>query len=352
MAVDHPQAIQIFTNDKFKSPPFPEFRLFGVRQRIYPVAARDGSGRDVLADILRKDRVYASGFRHDYAGAADLHSLVLDFGKSAARDNLAVLLLDGWVDWADGSTFLGASQRPGGGLVFPYLQVKDDGGRWRTVVEDMGIPSGKPKTIAIDLTGKFLSASREIRIVTNLCLYWDEIFLSEDASQPHVRLTPLDADSAGLRLRGFSATTIHPQREQPELFEYARWTPETMWNQTPGSYTRYGDVRELALAPDDRFVIMGSGDELRLQFSARGLPALPSGWRRDFLLLVDGWAKDGDANTAYSQSVEPLPFHGMSRYPYPLQEHYPDDPLHRSYRKEYNTRPAIRFLQPLTAGFR
>ena len=38
-----------------------------------------------------------------------MHHLDLDFGK-AAPDNRAVLILNGWVDWADGSTFLAASQ--------------------------------------------------------------------------------------------------------------------------------------------------------------------------------------------------------------------------------------------------
>ncbi len=46
------------------------------------------------------------------------------------------------------------------------------------------MPDGKPKTIAVDLTGKFLSATREVRIVTNLCVYWDEIFLSESSGAP------------------------------------------------------------------------------------------------------------------------------------------------------------------------
>ena len=31
--------------------------------------------------------------------------------------------------------------------------------------------------------GQVPSASREVRIVTNLCVYWDEIFLSEDAAR-------------------------------------------------------------------------------------------------------------------------------------------------------------------------
>ena len=216
LAVDHAAGTEIFTNEKFKSPPFPEFRLFGVNRRVFPVAARDDKGRDMLPALLRQDRVYAGGFRHDSAGVAELHALTLDFGPHAAPGNKAVLLLEGWVDWADGSTFYGTSQAAGSALVFPYLQVKDAAGNWKTVVEDMGIPAGKPKTIAVDLTGRFLSASREIRIVTNLCLYWDQIFLSEDAAAPPVRLTQIDARSAEVRLRGFSRPTIDPRRDSPK----------------------------------------------------------------------------------------------------------------------------------------
>ena len=47
------------------------------------------------------------------------------------------------------------------------------------------------------------------------------------------------------------------------------------------------------------------------------------GWARDFLLLVDGWAKDRDANTAHGQSTEPLPFHAMSQFPYGANEQFP-----------------------------
>jgi len=119
-----------------------------------------------------------------------------------------------------------------------------------------------------------------------------------------------------------------------------------MWNPTPGMYTRYGDVRPLISELDDRLAILGSGDELRLLFPAGRLAALPPGWKRDFLLFVDGWAKDGDANTAYSQSVQPLPFHAMSQYPYPEREQFPESELQR----QYTTRPALRLLRPLAYG--
>jgi tetratricopeptide (TPR) repeat protein len=346
IALDHPAATEIFTNEKFKSPPFPEFRLYGVDRRIYPVAVRDSEGRDELERVLRRDRTYPDDFRRDLNGVAELHWLDLDFGK-AAPDGRAVLILNGWVDWADGSTFLRASEESKSGLILPYLEMKNARGEWQTVIDDMGIPAGKPKTIAVDLTGKWLSASREVRIATNLCVYWDEIFLSETSGAPQARLTPVEAAAADLHFRGFSKPTIDRARKQPESFDYQTWMPVSMWNPTAGYYTRYGDVRPLVEAADDRMVIMGSGDELRLLFPAGGLPRLRAGWKRDFLLRVEGWAKDGDYNTAFSQSVEPLPFHRMASYPYPAWQHFPDDAPHREYIERYNTRPALRLIRPL-----
>ncbi|MBV8202416.1 MAG: hypothetical protein JOZ15_17500, partial [Acidobacteria bacterium] len=348
LALDHPAAVEIFTNEKFKSPPFPEFRLFGVERRVRPRRAVDGRGRDVLPALLARDGVYAEGFRHTLSGVAETHVLELDFGPAAARGNRAVLYLNGWVDWADGSTFRAASQESQEGLMLPRLEVRDAAGHWQTAVADMGIPAGKPKTIAVDLTGKFSSASREVRIVTNLCVYWDEVFLGEDSAPPPARLTAVPLISAALGFRGFSRPVIDPERRRPEEFDYQHWMPVSAWNPTAGLYTRYGDVLPLLARVDDELAILGSGDEVRLRFAGGGLPPLPPGWRRDFLLDVDGWAKDADPNTAYSQSVEPLPFHAMSAYPYPAAERFPDDPEHRRWRETYNTRPALRLLRSLT----
>ena len=296
IAVDHPQSISVYTNDKFKSPPFPEFRLYGVRKPIRPRAAKTSSGVDVLDRLMAKDGRYPDDFHRSISGVADLHHLDLDFGTVSGK---AVLVLTGWVDWPDGSTFMGVAQE-GSDLIPPSLQVKDRQGRWQTVIQDMGMPAGKPKTITVDLTGKWLSESREVRIVTNLCVYWDEAFLSEDVEAPNVHMQSASLKSAGLHFRGFSPVTIHSERKQPERFKYSDAKPVSMWNPTPGYYTRYGDVAQLAAAVDDKLIVMGSGDEIQLRFAA--LPAPPPGWTRDFLLLVDGWAKDRDANTARGQN--------------------------------------------------
>jgi hypothetical protein len=377
-AVDHPLETEIFTNEKFKAPPYPEFRLFGVKRRIYPTTAIDDSGRDVLHQIVALDQSYPDRFPRSPLGVADLHTLELDFGRAApvvgrvpqdplfvplrkgpakgpaadlgvrptvAPAGRAVLFLNGWVDWPDGSTFRAAAQESKGGMIPPYIQMQDAVGRWRTVIEDMGLPAGKRKTIAVPV--QFLSASRKLRIVTNLCVYWDEIFLSEDPGPPRTIQRPVPLVSADLHFRGFSESRIHPERKQPDTFFYDHVLPVSFWNPTPGFYTRYGDVRELLAQVDDRYVIMGSGDEIRLRFQANALPPVASGWKRDFLLKVDGWAKDRDPNTAFSASVEPLPFHGMSRYPYPSNQHYPADPAHERYRREFNTRPALLLIRPL-----
>ncbi len=349
LAVDHPATVEVFTNEKFTVPP-PEFKLYGVRERMYPVSARDDAGRDVLDRVSRLDKRYVDSIpRKARRGAAAMHTLTLDFGE-AAPDNDAVLVLSGWTDWAEGSNYLGFSQEDETGLRPPRLEVRDEAGRWVTVFEDMGLPAGLPKTIVVDLRGKFLSASREVRIVTNMRIYWDEIFLSPGAREPEVRLTGLRPADADLRFRGFARIQVDPEGIQPQQFFYDGPVPTAPWSQTPGMYTRYGEVTELLTSVDDRFVIMGAGDEIRLRFDATQLPPLPEGWKRTFILGVDGWEKDQDPNTITSTSVEPLPFHAMSTYPYPETESYPDTPLHREYIEKYLTRPALRLIRPLAAA--
>ena len=82
--------------------------------------------------------------------------------------------------------------------------------------------------------------------------------------------------------------------------------------------------------------------------------AVAQGSSADYhLLTVLTKAGSSEANTAYAQSVEPLPFHAMSGYPYPASERFPDDAEHRRWRATYNTRPALqilRLLRPLEAA--
>ena len=79
-----------------------------------------------------------------------------------------------------------------------------------------------------------------------------------------------------------------------------------------GYYTRFGEVGELLKATDDRYVIMGAGDEMSLRFPEQ--PPPPPGWQRDFIIVGDGWIKDGDFNSTFSKTVLPLPYHAKQEY--------------------------------------
>lgn len=323
IAVDHPADVAIYHNDKWKSPPYPEHRLWGVRTRIPAKADRD-----------------PYEFRREMNGIAEEHALTLRFPIEAPESG--ALVLRGWVDWADGSTFLAASQEDPKGLIPPRLEARDARGNWIVLDADMGMPAGKPKSIVVPV--RFPSKYRELRIVTNLCVYWDEIFLTPDTRTPEHVSNTAPLSRAALRFRGFSPSSIHPERKQPERFAYDGATPTSLWNPTPGRYTRYGAVDTLLAAADDRMVVMGSGDEIALEFDAASLPALREGWTRDYLLYVDGWAKDRDANTADGQATDPLPFHAMRGYPLTKEERHPLP----DYDRVWNTRPALRLLRPLS----
>ena len=346
LAVDHPKDLKVIVNEKAKGPPFPDFKLFGVRSPILPVAASNHRGEDVLDLVSSGDRRYPT-FERDYQNRAERHTLTLEFPHFDADD--AVLFLEGWVDWSSASSIVAASQTKSAAVQPPYLEVQDESGNWVTAIADVGLPGGTLRTIPVDLSGRFLSDSRMVRLVTNMCVYWDAAFIGVRPSAAEVRTTSVKASTTDLRFRGFSRNYVADGRSQPERFDYQQVSATTNWNPTPGNYTRFGPVGELLNREDDRYVIMGAGDEIELRFSAAELPALASGWTRSYLLLVDGWAKENESNTAFGDSVAPLPFHSMSGYPPGPGERYPTTPAHQADLVRYHTRPAMRLIRPLVA---
>jgi hypothetical protein len=219
----------------------------------------------------------------------------------------------------------------------PAIQVKDKQSRWQTVIPDIGIPVGRPQTVTVDLTGKFLSSNREARIVTNMRIYWDQILVDTSGGDSPAEMTRLDPLTADLRWRGFSAE-ITPDGREPFGYDYGRVSSNSPWKVMPGRYTREGDVRELLSLTDDMFVISRPGDEIALSFDATKLGPLPAGWKRTFLLYADGFSKEMDINSASPDGVAPLPFHAMKSYPYDASQSYPTTAAHARYLERYNTR--------------
>ena len=346
IAVDHPVDTGIFVNEQYTPPPFAEFKIYGVAEKRFPKSAVDHHGEDVSDALKAFDYRYAVEHAPGaYQGVVEPHAIVLDLGN-VPNDTSLTLFLSGWIFPTDTSINVALFQNPRINPRFPSVAVKDKTGEWRTVIDRVGLPAGKNKTITVDLTGKFLSDDRRVRIETDMQIYWDTAFFTVGTQAVPMEVTTLNPDSADLHYRGFSEM-YRPNPHAPHLFDYQKVTKAAQWRDLAGYYTRYGNVAPLLQEVDDMYVILNAGDEITVEFEASRLPTLKAGWVRDFILYSDGWDKDGDINTLTSQTVEPLPFHGMSSYPYPDTEHYPNDEVHRRYQLEYNTRRVEHRLPPL-----
>jgi len=336
--VDHPAGTAVYPHERFGGKGPPPFALLSYQKPILPVSARDDDGRPVLSSLARVDRVYPDRFPllERLPGYAETHTLTLDFGDALRGKENLVLFLYGWVDYGYSSTNLAASQA-GIEPMSPRLEAMGAEGTWETLVEDMGYPAGLPRMMTVDLREHGPFTDGRFRITTNLRVYWDQIFLAEVEKDPSVKITKLPPAFADLHTRGYPREHS-PDGKQPLLYDYSLMDRTFPFRNMGGSYTRFGQVTELLQDADDRFVVFGRGEEVTLKFRTAGLPPLPKGWKRDFLFYANGYCKDMDPNTAFPDTVDPLPFHGMSAYPYPEGEHYPDDPQHLDYLKKFNTR--------------
>lgn len=347
VAVAHPADTEVYPNEGLTTPPRP-FKLWTTRGARPPVSAVDDRGTDVRDRLAKVDRRFVDDFPlHSIRGFAETHTLTMSLGEPSAGRTL--LLLTGWTDYAFSSDVLAASQAGLAGML-PALQVKDGQGRWQTVIEDIGLPVGRPQTVTVDLTGKFLSASREVRLVTNLRIYWDQILVDTSSGDAAVQMTRLDPSFADLHWRGFS-TEVTPDGREPFGYDYAQVSSQSPWKTMPGRYTREGNVRELLMKTDDLFVVSRPGDEIALSFDATRLPALPAGWKRTYLLYADGFSKEMDINSASPDAVLPLPFHAMKQYPYSAPEAYPMTAARRRVIERYNTRVVVAPLPSIESTF-
>jgi tetratricopeptide (TPR) repeat protein len=312
LAVDHPEDAEVYVDERFSAAAPPALEVQAFRNVTPVIGATDEKGRDVSDLVRDRDGRHLATFaKGRYQGIAEPHYVEIDVRSVRLQADQApdVLLAYGWIYPTDSSINVaigqGSDVRPEG----LSLEAQGADGKWVVVNPDLGFPAGKNKTIVIDLAPA--AGANRIRLRTNLEIYWDMLAFALRAAEAP-RTTRLPLARAELRYRGFSATTSQ-RGEGPETPDYSRVeSTSPRWRDLVGYHTRFGDVIELLTGVDDRYVIMNAGDEMRLAFPAT--PPPPSGWRRDFVLIGDGWEKDGDYNTRFSQTVLPLPSHADPAY--------------------------------------
>lgn len=313
MTVDHPAGTEIFADERYDVPAV-KLAVTSTAEPQPLVRATDDNGGDVTATLSQLDGVYLDTFgRGQYQGITRDHFVELTLPDHLPVDAPVWLIAKGWLHPSDSSINVALSQ---GSTVKPRwlsLEVADSRGGWRVANPNLGFPAGRNKICLIDLTGVFRPGEpHRVRLRTNLEVYWDEIQWAQGAPTAPLRIQRLAPAVADLHYRGFS--TIHQANaSSPEIPAYDELAGTSQrWRDLEGFYTRFGDVRELLGGIDDRYVIMNAGDELRLRFAAPPMP--PVGWVRDFVIAGDGWIKDGDYNSTYSQTVLPYPRHAQRDY--------------------------------------
>ncbi len=351
IAVDHPAATEVFSNEKVGPPSISEYKIhaFATTNLRAPVAAHGSNGQDILDVVRARDGKFTKLFdQRQKQGLVPEYFIELDLGDlSVANQNVAntvQLVMTGWMFPTDTSINIAISQnrelsgsRPPS-IWMPRVNVEDPSQTdWVKVVPNMGFPGGKTKTIVVDIpVEQFRNRDHRVRIATTMELYWDSIQVAVGSQQPATTTkTNVELITADLHYRGYSAR-LSRLHNGPERYDYDHVITQPLWSPMAGNYTRYGDVTELLQATDDHLVVLGSGDEMTLRFAELTPPK--AGVVRDFIIRCVGWDKDASLNTVAGHRVEPLPFTAMKSYPFGPAEHIPDSPSYREYLRVYQTR--------------
>jgi hypothetical protein len=328
LAVDHPDNTEVFTDERF-AVPLPPLKVFTTEKTREFASAKNDKGEDVSEIVQNLDEKYLDGIKRGrFQGVAEDHFVELELPENAPRDKKIRLVADGWMHPTDASINVQRGQgnpRPPRSL---SLEMQDENGQWRTAKENLGFPAGKMKTVLIDLP----AGAQKFRLRTEMEIFWDRLAWAVDASEIRTKEIPLDLAEATLRYRGFSVIEKHDEAS-PEKPVYAKiLTTNQRWRDLEGYYTRFGDIKELLAQTDDRFVLANAGDEIILRFPA--LPDAAPGWKRDFIIIGNGWIKDGDLNSVFSKTLLPLPTHATNDYSRPPTR-LEDDPVYRKNRGDW-----------------
>jgi tetratricopeptide (TPR) repeat protein len=332
MTVDHPAGTEIFTDERFVVPAVkPRIIVVGPVHKI--ARAIDDMGHDVTDIVRDLDGRYLDTFgRGQYQGVTRDHYVEVDLGDDIPAKGPLYLIAKGWVHPSDSSINVAISQGLHEQARALSLEVPDGRGGWIAARPNLGFPAGRKKICLLDLTNVFRTGTpHKVRLRTNLEIYWDSIEWAQGLPDTPLKITLLSPATADLHYRGYSV--IHQaDPSSPEIPDYNHLlSTKQIWRDLEGYYTKYGDVRELLAGVDDRYVIMNAGDEISLQFPI--VPPPLNGWVRDYVIAGDGWIKDGDYNSTYSQTVLPLPHHDRTQYDTPPRrledewtyQHHPED---------------------------
>ena len=342
VAVDHPTGWQVYPDERLvvAGPP-PTREILVVREPVFAERAFDPAGHECSAALRAVDRRYAFEPELDrrFIGFCVPHTLELDFGRQLAgpgADARVFLFITGYLEYPYSQTTYAAEQAQVAWQPIRIERQQPDG-TWRTIVPDAGAFGGMARTMTVDLTGLIDGPDCRLRLTSNLEMFYDQIFAARTMSADSVDVRRMHIGEAELRYVGI-AREVSPDGTQPLVYDYQKTDVDVPFRSLVGAYTRYGPVRELLTEEDDLFVLVGTGDEIAVSFDATALPIPSAGMTRSFILVSHAYCKDMDRYTATPETLEPMPFRGMNRYPYLDDARPAETDAQRRVRETYHTR--------------
>ena len=328
-AVDLPEGVELYAEkgERGKLTPLPPGGLHTVSDLRPPLSVvRTDTGEDVTSRVQADDGSYVQ-LNEDANVGFEYKTLQIDLGDVASAERVKIVM--------DAET-----QRPNTaeGLArqrtfdeHTVLEVQDPSGEWRKVAAEVAsLPNAMEfaRTYVFDITDAMRGTTGKVRFTYLFKTYIDMIRFDTSEDLP-IEVKEMPLRSAELSYHGFDQ-----RLGENDIHTFAYGVPGGGREFPPGAYTRYGDVTPLLSGTDDKFVVWGPGDEVAMRFGEIEPPA--DGMRREYVTFIDGYYKS--QKSAVELAVEPMPFGSMSNFPYPEDEHYPDDAGHAEYLAEWNTR--------------
>src|SRR4029078_8959620 len=111
LAVDRPDSIEVFVDERFVPPGPVKLRLFQIARRERRRSATDERGQDVLPALRESDDIYVSNFAPTRSqGVVEPHDLIMDLGDAAGAPD-TYLFLRGWIYPTDASINVALGQQ-------------------------------------------------------------------------------------------------------------------------------------------------------------------------------------------------------------------------------------------------
>ena len=304
-AYEFPQGWDMVLDERFNvNGPEATGRPIYFKSTLLPVTAFNQDDEDVTKKIVDIDRVAPDPGNVDtrFIGLLQREfQLTLSFDPPLPQEN-TILLADAWLEYPYSQTVFGAWQA---GIEYEPVTVEtwSESHGWRELINQFGYPAGMPRTMALPLP-TLPEGVTKVRLRANMEIYWDRIRIALEETPPEMKHERLKMVSALTKRTGFALHTTGPQKLP--YYDYDRRTTYNDAKYAQGFYTNHGNVADLVGSLDGAVAIVGSGEEIHMEFEPVQAD-VENGRQRRFVVDFRGWVKDMDMYTSTGEKVEPLP---------------------------------------------